>query len=131
MSWIPFGTQWDESNIASATKHGVSMADCNYAMKNVLQHLEKIWEDIAGSAKEWNGVKRYVTITRDMSGLRIFICFTCGRLTNKGELTGVAVRIISARPAHKREPVLRADLPARFVPAPSLQEILGVGMRAT
>lgn len=131
MAWIPFAVHWEESNMHSATAYGVSMADCNYAMQNVLQYFERIWEDIANSAKEWYGIKRYVTVTRDMAGRGIFICFTCERLTNKGVHTGVAVRVIAARPVHGRVPVLRVNLPTRFVPAPSLQEILGVGTRAT
>lgn len=82
------GFDWDKGNIdKSWIKHGVSIKECEevFFNKTVLS-----FEDTKHSKKE----KRYITIGASDSGNVLHIVYT---------VRSVKIRIISARPANKKE----------------------------
>ncbi len=122
MVWFPIALEWHEANTCLASSHGISRADCQDAMTKLIQFSHgKIFIDAAGSQKEWHGIKRFAAVSEDASGRSVFLCFTLKRYDEMA-----IVRVIAARPVNKREPILRATVPDRFVSVPSLPEILGL-----
>lgn len=122
MVWIPVVLEWHEANVRSACKGGISRADCQDAVTKLMQFSQgKIFLDAVGCRKEWYGIKRFVSVSQDVSGRNIFLCFTLKRYDEIA-----IVRIIDARPVNKNEPILRASVPDRFVRVPSLLKILGL-----
>jgi uncharacterized protein len=81
---------WDEGNEVKCQKHGLSIADIEYALSRDLQ----VFPDLKHSAKE----QRFIGIGRTRKGRFVFIVFT---LRKVGEQ--VWLRPISARYMHKKE----------------------------
>lgn len=122
---VPIIFQWDAGNHASALKNGITTNDCEKAVLCLAAnaHDSAIWHDTA-NPQEGRCEERFVAVVSDVSPVgNIFICFTARHRRIQG--MSKIIRIIAARHAHKREPILRASVPERFIPASPLCEILG------
>ncbi|MBP0617991.1 BrnT family toxin [Jiella mangrovi] len=82
--------EWDEGNRDKCGKHGVPIADTEYA----LRATPMIFEDLTHSTQE----RRYRAIGRSVSGRPIFVVFT---LRRRGDTS--YARPISARYMHSKE----------------------------
>lgn len=125
MSGFSFLIEWDQGNLSSALKHGVSKDACEDMIRSIVVLSANkelvVWVDTLHSRKEAFGERFVTTVHEIASGRNFFVCFT---VRDRG--TEKAIRMIHARSCNKREPLMRHVPPKRFAPVPSLLEILGV-----
>jgi uncharacterized DUF497 family protein len=91
------GFDWDEGNILKPGKHAVSNAEAEQVFVN---EPLVVMEDAAHS----RGESRWHALGRTNDGRRLHITFTL-------RATGTKVRIISARPMHRKEMTVYGKAP--------------------
>ena len=87
----PIEFEWDDGNAdKNRVKHGISTKESE---EPFFDQYRKLWKDIPHSGKEW----RYILLGATKSVKILFISFT---------IRSKRVRVISARPAHKKERIM-------------------------
>ena len=84
------GFDWDSGNLTKCQKHGVSIAEIEFALGNDPR--------ITPGFSHSGGEVRYIAVGRTQEGRAVFIAFTLRPKASK-----LLVRPISARYMHKRE----------------------------